>query len=116
MIDHFLAILNETCTIQVKTDGGEDDYNQPINAGWVNETAAVACRFETKTGVEIIEGKKVVIENVNLMLPPGTTITEERRVIRDEDSEIYSVLLVNHGDEEEDEHHIEATLDHVKAD
>ncbi|KKM07648.1 hypothetical protein LCGC14_1731830 [marine sediment metagenome] len=111
----FLEILNETCTIQVWTDGGEDDYNQPINAGWVPESTDVACRFETKAGVEIIEGKKVVIESVNLMLLPDTTITEARRVIRDADSQVYSILLVNHADEEQEEHHIEAILDHVKV-
>lgn len=111
----FLEVLNETCTIQTKDRTALDDLGQPVDAGWTDETAGVGCRFETVSSVEVIDNKKVVIENVNLMLPPGTTITEERRVIRDEDSEIYSVLLVNHGDEESVEHHIEATLDHVKV-
>jgi len=76
----------------------------------------VPCRFETFSSVEVIDNQKVVVEDVNLMIPPGVTLTEERRVMRDKDGEIYSVLLVNHGDAESEEHHIEATLDHVKAD
>ncbi|HUT58989.1 MAG TPA: hypothetical protein VNA25_14165 [Phycisphaerae bacterium] len=112
----FLELLNEYCTIQVKSETAFDDYNQPINAGWGDELLLVPCRFETFSSVEVIDNQKVVVEDVNLMIPPGVTLTEERRVMRDKDGEIYSVLLVNHGDAESEEHHIEATLDHVKAD
>ena len=111
----FLEILNELCTIQVKSETATDDYNQPINAEWADELLLVPCRFETVSSVESIDKKKVVIEDVNLMTIPGITLNEERRIIRNEDGEIYSILLVNRADAESDEHHIEAILDHVKA-
>ena len=111
----FTRLLIHSCDIWVKTEGAVDARNAPTFV-WGAETEGVACRLEVtrRVEVEIITHQAVVIQDYNLMLPAGTTITEDRRVVIG--GSTYSVNAVRSADDDTGVHHIEAVLDLIKPD
>ncbi len=114
----FEEILIHVCTIQVKTDTGDDAFGQDTFT-WGDETTDVKCRLEVTSERQSTENQAAVIQDYNLMLPVATTITEERRVVMTSGTfsgKTFSVQAVNHADDDEGPHHVEAVLDLVKDD
>ena len=112
----YLEVLNDLCTISRATTAGDDEGGQPILLDpWPDLATGVRCRFETTSGVEIVEGKKVTIEQVNVLLPDGQDVTEKDRIINEADGATYSISLVRVAYEEQDEHHREAQVDLITS-
>ena len=114
----YLETLIHTCDIQTKDVSGADAAGQDVFT-WVDETTGVACRLEVTSHREVIDNQAAVIQDYNLMLPVATTITEERQVVMQSgifSGSEFSVNAVNHADDGEAAHHVEAVLDLVKED
>lgn len=91
-----------------------DQGGQAIFA-WADNAANIACRLEDASRIEVEAGqdRKIVVAAYNLMLPAGTSITEDDRVVIG--GKTYSVLIAKSVEDDEAEHHVEAVLDLVKA-
>ncbi len=123
---NFESILTMTCTVQHTTETTTDAHGQPIIDDWTSDQdTGVPCLLEGTASNEVIDGKRIVVKDFNLMLPAGTDITEDSRVVnvaRTSDSSVVeagplSVLRVTACDEiGGGAHHIEAMMDFVEED
>ena len=103
---------------------GKDAGGQPVFT-WQDSATGVLCRLESRAVrgdfLEMVQDRKVVIENINMMFPPATDITEKDRittvVVNDValTGDIFSVLLVHGAYLGTEKHHIEAALDRNKG-
>lgn len=74
--------LTHRVTIQRNAHGAsEDSWGNPEEPGWEDHLTDLPCRVWTASGQEVIDPTTVVVmENMHLLLPIGTDVTENDRI------------------------------------
>ena len=68
---------------QVDPELDVDDGGQPLPAEWETLHEALPCRLYSSAGQELTtEARLAVVEDIRLMVPVGSDVTERDRVVR----------------------------------
>jgi hypothetical protein len=107
----FTSLLINTCTIKRWTDGGTDDYGNPVKT-WADHLVDQACRISYPKGRQVQRGTEVVPVEAMLFLE-DVDVTEHDKVIVDGTE--YEILFVATLQDDSGDHHKELLLKRVIA-
>ncbi len=116
----FNDLLINTCTIKRFTEGAQDAYGIPAKT-WADIVVDEPCRWSYPTNREVKVGAEVVIADLQLFLDSDAEITEQDRVLMNNDgsfpyffpiifSVTYEVISVANKQDGTGHHHLECLL------
>ncbi len=103
----FASLLIDTCTVQRYTEGGPDDYGNPIETWDLTYIENEPCRLVASTGREIKVGAEIVVADYKLFLESVDIIEQDRVIIG---GLTYEILLVQDYSDDSVSHHKQCWL------